>query len=548
MIAKRELITTLFCLVALVIAVPNSSLAQAFDDYKAFSSGKGDITAVRFSANGQYFVSGNSKGAILVRDAVSNKITHVLRGHTGQINQITIDPSNRFVAAASNNGIVKIWRLSDQEVFFTSPLPLTDPRSGSSYSFVHFSKDGKMLYFGGSIKTLFGVKVQEGGVLEKVSKLSGATTCSAYNQSRNVLALGIDGAVHFIDLKSGQISETSNICGGKIVDVAFNSNGTQVGTLCKDGTMKLVDMTSKSVVTTQKVTSSGASTEIAFSKDGKYMVTGDTKNIPKVWDLATMQMTCELKGHQAAVRSVDFSPDGKFILTSSNDPMIKMWKFRKIYENDPIPEPPVEEEEEVVVEKKPETPPTPPVTPELPAKETIAKNDTPQPDVPKINTMDGRPITQVKPANWGRYKAPKKEEPKPVVEASKPKSVPVIKPPESDIKLTFNEQGKPEQIGDREVKISRQVTLASDQVEITLWDDQYMDGDTVSVLYNGKWIAQNYVLRTGKRSFILDVNPNKDNYMVLYAHNLGERPPNTAAMGVSDGVGKYRTLNLKSTL
>ena len=56
---------------------------------------------------------------------------------------------------------------------------------------------------------------------------------------------------------------------------------------------------------------------MAFSPDGKRIVTGSGDKTVKVWDAGTGQETLTLKGHTGMVSSVAFSPDGKRIVTGS---------------------------------------------------------------------------------------------------------------------------------------------------------------------------------------------------------------------------------------
>jgi WD40 repeat protein len=70
---------------------------------------------------------------------------------------------------------------------------------------------------------------------------------------------------------------------------------------------------------------SGGVTSVAFSPDGKRIVSGSYDNTVKVWDAETGQETLTLKGHSDYVRSVSFSPDGRRIASGSSDKMVKVW-------------------------------------------------------------------------------------------------------------------------------------------------------------------------------------------------------------------------------
>jgi WD40 repeat protein len=67
-------------------------------------------------------------------------------------------------------------------------------------------------------------------------------------------------------------------------------------------------------------------TSVAFSPDGKRIVSGSNDNTVCIWDAETGAALREpLEGHTDRVTSVAFSPDGKRIVSSSLDKTVRIW-------------------------------------------------------------------------------------------------------------------------------------------------------------------------------------------------------------------------------
>jgi WD40 repeat protein/serine/threonine protein kinase len=73
----------------------------------------------------------------------------------------------------------------------------------------------------------------------------------------------------------------------------------------------------------------GEVSSVAFSPDGRRIVTGSYDGTAKVWEADSGKELLTLKGHMGAVRSVAFSPDGQRIVTASEDETAKLWEAAK---------------------------------------------------------------------------------------------------------------------------------------------------------------------------------------------------------------------------
>src|SRR5438132_8547829 len=67
---------------------------------------------------------------------------------------------------------------------------------------------------------------------------------------------------------------------------------------------------------------------VAFSPDGKHVVTGSFDKTLRVWETRTgkeIKMFGGASGHQDLVLSVAFSRDGRFLASGSSDKTAKLW-------------------------------------------------------------------------------------------------------------------------------------------------------------------------------------------------------------------------------
>jgi hypothetical protein len=153
-------------------------------------------------------------------------------------------------------------------------------------------------------------------------------TALAWSTDGKRLAVARYGKVELCDPASKQVVHTLGDHPGKISSLAFSSDGKWLVTGA--GVPGLFSEVRLWNVETQKVerTFDGHRDMVygvALSRDGKRLATGSYDRRAILWDVDTGKPIHTLEGHNGAIYDVAFSPDAKLLATASGDATVKIW-------------------------------------------------------------------------------------------------------------------------------------------------------------------------------------------------------------------------------
>ncbi|MGK7957225.1 MAG: caspase family protein [Crocosphaera sp.] len=116
----------------------------------------------------------------------------------------------------------------------------------------------------------------------------------------------------------------------RVTSVAFSSDGKTIVSGSADGTIKLWDWDDDNKKTKALHTFKGHEKtvrSVAFSKDGKYIVSGSADGTIKLWDAKNpgTEALYTFTDHKQTITSVAFSKDGKYIVSGSDNGTINLW-------------------------------------------------------------------------------------------------------------------------------------------------------------------------------------------------------------------------------
>jgi WD40 repeat protein len=109
-----------------------------------------------------------------------------------------------------------------------------------------------------------------------------------------------------------------------VTSIAFSPNGKTVVSGSEDITLRLWDVGSGREVKTIKGHTNSV-TSIAYSPDGKTLISGSSDNTLRLWDVTTGLEVKTFNGHKNSVTSVAYSPDGKTLISGSSDKTLRLW-------------------------------------------------------------------------------------------------------------------------------------------------------------------------------------------------------------------------------
>ena len=190
----------------------------------------------------------------------------------------------------------------------------------------------------------------------------------------------------------------------------------------------------------------------------------------------------------------------------------------------------------VVVKNNAATSVSPVTVNKQPATNTVAKtNNAAAPATTKpITETKKQNVASVNPVKTNTVAANN-----PVQEKKEVKTTPVTVIPEEK-KPVVDILAKAAVVAGRKSEFSQVVSFKSDSLELSLYDNGEIDGDTVSIFMNGEVIMSKQGLKGSAIKKTIYITPgNEDFTLVLFAENLGKYPPNTGLLVVHDGDDVY---------
>ena len=91
------------------------------------------------------------------------------------------------------------------------------------------------------------------------------------------------------------------------------------------------------------------------------------------------------------------------------------------------------------------------------------------------------------------------------------------------------------------------IYIDSSTVKFQMYDHKIIDGDVVSISFNGDWIVEKFPITDKPYEFTLKMNEEGKNFLLLHADDMGRQPPTTIALAYMYK-GKRQLITLNSDI
>jgi RNA polymerase sigma factor (sigma-70 family) len=279
------------------------------------------VNAVEFSPDGKLMAVGGADFSVRLWDAASGKELRKLGQHNNRVVTLDFAPDGKTLAAGSAYGSVRLWETATGKALaeFKEPLGM---RGGD----LAFCDKGRTLAIH-TTKDLVLREVPSGKVRKRYPIGEGRLV---YSADRKYAAwgyhrYGLEDPLRLYDLKTGKLLPPLIGHTGLIIALAFSPDGKTLVSAGSDNTIRLWDIDTRKELRRLSDQRDWTHWPMSFSPDGKYVVAGSMEGNVRVWEVATGKQLQPGERHKPYPMALAFSPDGATLVSVDDDTTVRFW-------------------------------------------------------------------------------------------------------------------------------------------------------------------------------------------------------------------------------
>lgn len=289
------------------------------------------VTSVAISRDGSRVLTGSWDGTAKVWNAATGSLIWTLECHTECVRAVAIGNNDEYAVTGSSDGSAKLWDM--QTGVLIRILGDLEERHTDAVTSVAISLN-RSLVVTGSADTTVKVWDAETGCTTWTFKghTKEVTSVNIIGDGARIISGSMDGNAIMWDVATGSLELTLS-CFYGVECVAISMDYQLAATASRDRKVKVWEVATGSLLRTFEGHSLPIGS-IALSGDNSVIAIGYGMDVyhcsisdprVKLCDMQTGSVVKTLEGHAGCISSIAFSYDGKRLITGSEDRTCKVW-------------------------------------------------------------------------------------------------------------------------------------------------------------------------------------------------------------------------------
>ncbi len=410
----------LMCLVASWVALSGRAQDLRLELVRTFSGHQFGIRKVVFSPDAKRFASGGTRGEIYLWDVATGAMLKDLRGHMASVADLRFSKDGRYLISGADDGQVIVWDLTTSKAIDKAFNP-PDANGQVQVRFALITDDNERIFYAGHDQRLFMRTIGKQGEVAYTDRTE-QMRCAQLSPDGTRLMVGAGKLLLLFNPSTGKLIKEFNTGDCVINAIQYSADGSRVITWCENARVDMRDPNSMILRTSFRSGSGNRKfSNLDFTKDQRYIVTGDHAARFNMWDLEKRTIALDQSSDQGTVLDFDICANPTMLLSGSMDRSIKLWKITDALLVDEKgkkrpQEPSPDQKIEVITYEEPKA--------EAPKPIAAVQAPTPQP-VPAKEEPVAAPVAQVQPQQKEAAIAIPQPTSVPTSEAKKEESAPL---------------------------------------------------------------------------------------------------------------------------
>jgi WD40 repeat protein len=291
------------------------------ENYNSLQGHEGAVRSLAFLPGSAVFYSTGGDGKILRWDLNGSVKSYRTLIDNNSLNRVlSISPNGRWLACGTTTSGIQLFNLNTNN----EPSILEGHKSGVVS--LAFTPDSKGLYSAGNDKSIMYWDLLASTSNIFITLPTTNVKCIIISPNGHYIFGGTDdGRLMRWNLDTKEETVIFRSDKNSIYAVAINSTGSRIAFVDKNGSLRLLDTRSNSIIGVVAAHTVRV-LDVKFSPDDHQIATSSMDKQVKIWDAGNFGIRpIIINKHNTWVLSIAFSPNGKYLVSSSEDGDIYYW-------------------------------------------------------------------------------------------------------------------------------------------------------------------------------------------------------------------------------